>query len=159
MILLLALGVAGYEKASEMVRANCRGRTGAPNVLVIVMDTVRYDSFVRSETGSLTPNLDRIATQGVRFENVWSSSSWTLPSQASILTGLYPDQHGADWPRLKLDAGQPTLAAFFSRQGYAAGAFSGNSAWIAPSTWDEASCASTRTSSRISCGAPHMAVR
>ncbi len=133
-ILLLVLGVAGYEKAAEWWRANRlpAARAGAPNVLVIVMDTVRYDSFVRSVAGPLTPNLDRIAAQGVRFDNAWSSSSWTLPSQASIMTGLYPYQHGADWPHLNLDATQPTLATFFSQQGYATGAFSGNSAWIAP---------------------------
>jgi len=133
-ILLLVLGVAGYEKGSEWWRANRLpiARAGAPNVLVIVMDTVRYDSFMRSDTVSLTPNLDRIAAQGVRFENAWSSSSWTLPSQTSIQTGLYPYQHGADWPGLKLDAALPTLATFFGQQGYVTGAFSGNSAWIAP---------------------------
>ncbi len=133
-ILLLVLGVAGYEKAAEWWRADRlpAARAGAPNVLLIVMDTVRYDSFVRSAAGSLTPNLDRMAAQGVRFENAWSSSSWTLPSQTSILTGLYPYQHGADWPSLKLDATRPTLGTFLSEQGYATGAFSGNSAWITP---------------------------
>jgi arylsulfatase A-like enzyme len=104
----------------------------APNVLMIVLDTVRHDRFAPSVNDSLTPNLNQIAAQGIRYENAWACSSWSLPSQVSLLTGLYPHEHGADWPGLALDKAVPTLDSFLFSHGYVTGAFSGNSAWITP---------------------------
>ncbi|MBI4589075.1 MAG: sulfatase, partial [Candidatus Rokubacteria bacterium] len=134
--LLLAAwaGVAVYDKAREMwlFRHLPPAEADAPNVLLIVLDTVRRDSVGRPAERSLTPNLDRIAAGGVRFENAWVTSSWSLASQASILTGRYPHEHGADWPDFRLDDRYPTLAEFFSRRGYVTGAFSGNAAWVTP---------------------------
>jgi arylsulfatase A-like enzyme len=43
-----------------------------------------------------TPNLDRFSREGVVFKNAYAANSWTLPSHASIFTGLYPSKHGAD---------------------------------------------------------------
>jgi arylsulfatase A-like enzyme len=78
----------------------------------------------------LTPNIDRLTTLGVSFTNAWATSSWSLPTQATILTGRYPHEHGADWPGFVLSA--PTLSEYFARRGYVTGAFSGNAAWITP---------------------------
>ena len=64
--------------------------SNAPNVLVIVVDTLRADHV--SSYGyarSTTPNLDRVAEQGVLFENAISTCSWSLPSHVSLLTGRY----------------------------------------------------------------------
>jgi arylsulfatase A-like enzyme len=76
--------------------------------------------------------LDQITAKGVSFENAWSTTSWSLPSQASILTGRYSHEHGSDWPRLELEEKYPTLGEFFSRRGYVTGAFSGNASWVTP---------------------------
>ena len=68
---------------------------GTPNVLVIVVDTLRADHV--SSYGyahPTTPNLDRLAQQGVRFDNAISPCSWSLPSHVSLLTGLYEFEHG-----------------------------------------------------------------
>jgi arylsulfatase A-like enzyme len=97
-----------------------------------VLDTVRYDRFTRPASHSLTPHLDRITAKGLSFENTWSTTSWSLPSQASILTGRYPHEHGADWPRLELDEKYPTLGEFLAEHGYVTGAFSGNASWVTP---------------------------
>ncbi|MCI0413625.1 sulfatase [bacterium] len=102
----------------------------AANVLVIVLDTVRYDRM-KAES-MLTPHLNSIANEGIRYENAWSTTSWSLPSQASILTGVYPHQHGADWPQLKIREEIPVLAEYFSQKGYVTGAFSGNASWVTP---------------------------
>ena len=62
-----------------------------PNVLLIVMDTVRADHL--SSYGyhlPTTPNIDRIAKQGILYENAITPGSWTLPSHATLFTGLYP---------------------------------------------------------------------
>jgi arylsulfatase A-like enzyme len=140
---LTLLGLAGGMSASPLLSAcvetaapsppTTRTPSAAtPNVLVIVLDTLRYDRFTRPAEQSLTPNLDRLTENGVRFENAWATSSWSLPAQASILTGRYAHEHGADWPGLRLDGQHPTLAEFFARQGYVTGAFSGNASWVSP---------------------------
>lgn len=134
LIVTAALGVSGYEWAAEvwLFRQLPAAPGGAANVVVIVLDTVRYDKFIRPGGRSLTPRLDKIMAKGVSFENAWSTTSWSLPSQASILTGRYPHEHGADWPRLELDEKYPTLGEFFAGHGYVTGAFSGNASWVTP---------------------------
>ena len=133
-IILLAVGVHGTKTVYESQRY--RNLPAAPensaNVILIVMDTVRYDRFLLPPEQTLTPNLDALAASGLRFTNAWPTTSWTLPSHASILTGNYPHQHGADWPELKLDPTLPTLGEYFSAKGYVTGAFSGNSSWVTP---------------------------
>jgi arylsulfatase A-like enzyme len=133
-LLVIGLGVANYEKIRESWPHRQLPTPSGPrvNVLLIVMDTVRYDSFTRSAQKSLTPNLNHIVAKGISFDNAWATSSWSLASQASILTGRYPHEHGADWPHFMLDPKYPTLAEFFTSQGYVTGAFSGNSAWVTP---------------------------
>ena len=67
----------------------------APNVVLIVIDTLRADhlSFYGYEKNT-TPFLSQLAEAGVVFEHVRSTSSWTAPGTASIVTSLYPVQHG-----------------------------------------------------------------
>jgi arylsulfatase A-like enzyme len=104
---------------------------GAPNVLIIVMDTVRADHL--SALGyerNTSPNLDRLAAQGVLFENAFSTSSWTLPAHASLLTGRFPFEHGAEV--MAYDGRYPTLAEEFRRRGYRTGAFSANTFFFIP---------------------------
>jgi arylsulfatase A-like enzyme len=134
LLIAVGLGVTTYETIREswLYRQLPTPAAGQANVLLIVMDTVRYDSFARPAEQSLTPHLDQIVAKGMRFENAWATSSWSLASQASILTGRYPHEHRADWPDFELDPKYPTLAQFFERQGYVTGAFSGNSAWVTP---------------------------
>jgi arylsulfatase A-like enzyme len=107
----------------------------APNVLVIVVDTLRADHL--SSYGyarPTTPNIDRVATQGVLFENAVATSSWTFPSHASLLTGRYQYEHGMDKIR-EMPAvggevfsanGLPTLGEALMQKGYRTGAFSAN---------------------------------
>ena len=67
----------------------------APNVLVLVIDTLRADRLsMYGHDRETSPFLDQLASRGVVFERAWSTSSWTAPSTASIFTGLYPNQHG-----------------------------------------------------------------
>lgn len=134
LIVIAALSVSGYEWLREfwLFRRLPVTMAGAVNVLVIVLDTVRYDRFTGFADHSFTPRLDQITAKGVSFENAWSTTSWSLPSQVSILTGRYPHEHGADWPRLQLEDKYPTLGEFFSKRGYVTGAFSGNASWVTP---------------------------
>ncbi len=96
---------------------------GSPNILVIVVDTLRADHL--SGYGyfrATSPNLDRTAQQGVLFDSAFSASSWTLPSHASLLTGRYPHEHGAELNYY--DGRYPTIAQALRSEGYRTGAFS-----------------------------------
>lgn len=71
------------------------GDTRRPNVLLISVDTLRADHL--SSYGydrATSPNVDRLAKDGVVFEDAMSVTSWTLPSHLSILSSLYPQVHG-----------------------------------------------------------------
>lgn len=105
---------------------------GAPNVLVIVMDTARADHMsLHGYPRSTTPKLDRWAQRGTVFENAWSTTSWTHPAHASLLTGRPAYEHGADYGT-RLDARYPVLGEFFVSHGYRTAAFSANDIWISP---------------------------
>ena len=134
LIVTALLSVSGYDWLREIWSYHRLPAATAHgvNVLVVVLDTVRYDRFTRPAGQSLTPTLDQITSKGVSFENAWSTTSWSLPSQVSILTGRYPHEHGADWPQLELDEKYPTLPEFFGTHGYVTGAFSGNASWVTP---------------------------
>jgi arylsulfatase A-like enzyme len=97
-----------------------------PNVLVILVDTLRADHLSSYGYPRLTsPNLDRIARQGVLFESAFSTSSWTQPAHASMLTGRYTYEHGAELYK-RLDDRYPTIAEVLQARGYRTGAFSAN---------------------------------
>ncbi|HKI54098.1 MAG TPA: sulfatase [Anaerolineales bacterium] len=100
-------------------------QSGAPNVIVIVVDTLRADHLssygYERDTSSF---IDSLAQKGVRFENAISSGSWTQPSHASMLTGRYTyETHAEVKP---LDGTFPTISEVMQVQGYRTGAFSGN---------------------------------
>ena len=71
-------------------------RTGSPNILVISLDTTRADHLSIYGYGrDTTPRLAELAGDSLVFTNCVSTSTWTLPSHASLFTGLHPRTHGA----------------------------------------------------------------
>ncbi len=66
------------------------------DLILIVIDTVRADAFgCYGGRTDVTPNIDALAGDGVRFDQAIAHSPWTLPSVASLLTSTYPTTHGA----------------------------------------------------------------
>jgi arylsulfatase A-like enzyme len=105
---------------------NAESPAKAPNVVLIVLDTVRADSLTPyGADRDTTPNLARLARRGVLFEHARSTAPWTLPSHASLFTGRWPFELSADVGR-PLDASFPTLAEQLSDRGYATGGFVAN---------------------------------
>ncbi|MFO0954741.1 MAG: sulfatase, partial [Isosphaeraceae bacterium] len=98
----------------------------APNVLLLVLDNVRAESMsLYGHDRPTTPNLDRLARRGTVFNEARSTSSWTLPSHASLMTGRWCNELNFGFNRA-LDAAHPTLAEFLSRAGYVTAGFVGN---------------------------------
>jgi arylsulfatase A-like enzyme len=129
-VLTLALLVViqgGYWIGEQMAVRNLpQAKDSAPNVLVIVVDTLRADHLSLQGYERVTdPNLVRIASEGVMFENAYATSSWTLTAHASLFTGRWPYEHRADGGR-HLDDTYPTIAEALAARGYRTGAFNGN---------------------------------
>jgi len=92
-----------------------------PSVLLIGIDTMRADHLGAAGNDSIrTPHLDALARDGVRFAQARATAPWTLPSFASVFTGLWPGHHGAvGGDRTWLDSRHTTMAESFRAAGYA----------------------------------------
>jgi arylsulfatase A-like enzyme/Tfp pilus assembly protein PilF len=96
------------------------------NVLLVTLDTMRADAAGTYGGRAQTPNLDRLASLGLRFDAAHAHAVTTLPSHASILTGLNPPQHGIhDNNGYRLAPTFPTLASRLKGQRFATAAFVG----------------------------------
>ena len=79
-------------------------RSDAPNVLVIVLDTVRARNMsLYGYPLDTTPFLEQWARRGVTFDSAFSTSSGRSPAHASMFTGRFPDEMGADWLSARQD--------------------------------------------------------
>ena len=96
------------------------------NVLLVTIDTLRADALTIDGGPARTPNIDALAAAGIRFSFAHAHAVVTLPSHASILTGLLPYQHGyRDNTGFRLKARTDTLATRLKADGFATGAFIG----------------------------------
>jgi arylsulfatase A-like enzyme len=97
-----------------------------PNIVLIVMDTVRADHLsCYGHRNQTTPNIDRLASEGVIFENNYTVAPWTPPSHASIFTGKYPTYHRTLGKNLTLLGDNTTLAESLRDKGYLTVGFTG----------------------------------
>ncbi|MDO9693993.1 MAG: sulfatase [Candidatus Latescibacteria bacterium] len=112
-------------------------REGPPNLLLLAVDTLRADHMgAACAAGPLTPAMDAVARDGLRFADANAPAPWTLPSFASAFTGLMPCLHGAGMrggPRnmaqqapARLRDGATTLAGHLAGRGYRTGAIYSN---------------------------------
>ena len=84
------LGAAAAAIAGRLVGAGER-----PNVLLIISDQLHHAAFrVAGNRVIRTPNIDRLAQEGVRFQHALCPTPFCSPTRASLMTGLYPHQHG-----------------------------------------------------------------
>ena len=92
----------------------------APAVLLVTSDTHRADTtgVARSSVDVDTPNLDRLAAEGIYFEDCFSGSSITLPAHAAIFTSRNPRDTGVTDNQTPLSEDAETLAERFARAGY-----------------------------------------
>ena len=110
----------------------------AQNVVILCIDTLRADHVgAYGYERETTPFVDGLASGGAVFENAYAHSNWTVPSTASLLTSLYPSEHGAgiegevrllgeSTPVLQIRDKVETLATHLRRAGFRTGLFSAN---------------------------------
>ncbi|HEY4588491.1 MAG TPA: sulfatase-like hydrolase/transferase, partial [Thermoanaerobaculia bacterium] len=123
LLLLSLLAAPALPRQAEHAAAAQR----FPNVVILTIDTLRADHV--SAYGyhrPTTPNIDRLLAGGVRFTEARTVEPLTSPALASMLTSLYPHEHGATRNGLRLRPGLPSVARALGRRGYQTAAFVGN---------------------------------
>jgi len=123
-----ALAVSAVPSLHARFGERSRGAqvAGAPNVLFLILDTVRAQDLSLYGYGRLTsPEIERLASTGVTFDRAMAPAPWTLSSHASMFTGVAPDRLSADF-HAPLDAASPTIAEVLGARGYATGGFVAN---------------------------------
>lgn len=112
-----------------LIFAGCSEPPNKPNVVLIIIDTLRADHLgcygYQRET---SPHIDSLAASGIMWTRAQAQCSWTLPSIASIFTGLSQRSHGAcksseDKCNYGLDPDFPTIPSLLSDAGYNTAAF------------------------------------
>ena len=109
-------------KATEPIAS---GALRGANVLLVTIDTLRTDHVgAYGSARGLTPTIDRLAAEGLRFETTYAHVPLTLPSHTSLMTGAYPFVNGVrDNGSFRFDGSRPTLASTLKAAGYRTGAF------------------------------------
>jgi len=119
LLLTVALGILGWATLNHArAQASRRGRS----IILIGIDTLRADCTCLNSPGehsrALTPNLQAFGAHGTVFSNAVAQAPWTLASFASVVTGLYPGEHGAEHLTSTLAPPQTTLAEVLREAGY-----------------------------------------
>jgi arylsulfatase A-like enzyme len=125
------VGIEGGTWLTERVRTSRLpvAQASDPNVLVVVIDALRADRLgTYGYPRATSPTIDRLAAEGALFENAFSTTSYTLPSHASMLTGRYPRDHKVDGGTSHNDPLKniAVLPGELLARGYRTAAFSGN---------------------------------
>jgi arylsulfatase A-like enzyme/Flp pilus assembly protein TadD len=120
----VCLLLAGCSSSPLLGPGEAEGRPGS-SLLLITLDTTRADRLgAYGGDPAISPSFDALARRGILFESCDSASPLTLPSHATLLTGLYPPSHGLRTNgRGRLPESIPTLATLLSDHGFRTAAF------------------------------------
>lgn len=139
--ILQAAGASAAGLAAGAAGLSIISRRRPEHFFLIVADAMRADVIGKVVNGrEVTPNINRIASGGLYFENAYSAAPGTKFSMASILSGMYPPGHGIEHPRFTLPE-CTTLQGFLkSRGSFTAGVVT--NPYLAPEIGPESSLAS-----------------
>ncbi|MGB5660378.1 MAG: sulfatase, partial [Thermoanaerobaculia bacterium] len=125
---LLATGLALLACGSETSESTSSGVRDPnvleqPSILLITLDTTRADALGLEADKVDTPALDALAARGKVFSQAYATAPMTLPAHTSILTGLYPTEHGIHENGRRFADSERLLATRVERLGYKTAAF------------------------------------
>ncbi|MCB1057694.1 MAG: sulfatase [Acidobacteria bacterium] len=122
--LLLVVGVGACRDTSKPASEPRR-----PNVLLLSVDTLRADHLgCYGYPKDTSPRLDRLAAEGIRYQTVWAPAPWTLPSHATMLTGVHAYDLGMRHKSSAIPEAAPHLAVALHDAGYDTAAWVDSSA-------------------------------
>ncbi|HEY7500013.1 MAG TPA: sulfatase-like hydrolase/transferase [Vicinamibacterales bacterium] len=121
-VLAAALTLAACQR--EPARSGAaRSSSAPPSILLVTLDTTRADAIGPDARGVETPAFNALAARGRRFRYAYATVPETLPSHASMMTGLYPAGHGVHENARFLSAQHPLIAERLKGAGYRTSAF------------------------------------
>jgi arylsulfatase A-like enzyme/Tfp pilus assembly protein PilF len=121
---VLAMGVAAAAACGSGPTADRRAIVErSPSILLVTLDTTRADAIGPDAIGVNTPAFNALAARGRRFTQAYAPVPETLPSHASMLTGLYPAGHGVHENGRVLSQAVPLLPERLKQAGYRTAAF------------------------------------
>jgi arylsulfatase A-like enzyme len=91
---------------------------GRPNVVLLVIDSLRKVSLGQGPGYPRTPFLDSLSSRTISFARAHATECWTLPTHLSMFTGLLPSEHGAHFRSMAYTGKAPTIAEILSEGGY-----------------------------------------
>lgn len=104
--------------------------TETPNIIILLLDTARAQNFsLYGYCRPTSPHLEALARDSVTYEQAIAPACWSLPSQVSLLTGMFPAKHGAHELHLAYDHRYPMLPEVLQEAGYTTVGISTNS-WM-----------------------------
>ncbi len=126
---IFSFAPSGADPDGELAPANPAdgAPAGAPDVVLVVIDTLRSDVLgAYGDKGGLTPNIDKLASDGVLFEQYITQASWTRASFASLYSSMLPSGHNCILKAEALPDDVFTLAEAMDAHGYATGGLPNN---------------------------------
>ena len=135
LLLLSGLACSLSPESDEVLSETSAAGPEPPLVILISLDTLRADHLGSYGYPEFTsPTLDAFAAEGTLFEDASAPAPWTLPSHASMLTGLYPLEHGVVTAETVLPQEVDTLASLLEAEGFETAAVV-NSTWLTQKTF------------------------
>ena len=119
-LVLLLVGLVACSSSDNRTE-NTTTQPPRPNILFILADDMGYGDpgCYNPESKIPTPNIDRLAAEGVRFTDAHAPGPWCVPSRYGLLTGQYPIRAQLNWQeRALIDPQQLTIASLLRRNGY-----------------------------------------
>jgi arylsulfatase A-like enzyme len=124
-VFICSVGAGASVNCALAVRRPMADADGRPNVLFVLTDQERYDYSAPDGPPVETETIDRLSSEGIRFERAFTPISICTSARASLLTGLFPHGHGmlnnsheADAIRANLSPEIPTFSEALAESGY-----------------------------------------
>ena len=131
LLVVVTVNVGGVLRERTRLGALTSSLQGAPNVLLLILDTVRAANMsLYGYSRETTPNLELLAENGVTFDRAIATSPWTLPSHVSMFTGRLPYEFNTNF-LIPYGGEHTTLAEHLSDRGYMTAGFAGNLVYCA----------------------------
>lgn len=119
-----SLGIASLASIPSLAQRSATFRQQTPNVILILMDDMGYGDIGRTGANQYkTPNLDKLACQGIQFTYYYTPQAVSSASRAGLMTGCYPNRVGISgalmpWAKTGLNPDEKTIADVLKSKGY-----------------------------------------
>jgi arylsulfatase A-like enzyme len=121
---VIGLGVISLTTIQASAQKSARIKPSTPNIVLILMDDMGYGDIGRTGANQYeTPNINRLASQGMQFTWYYSPQAVSSASRAGLLTGCYPNRIGISgalmpWAQVGINSDETTIAEILKQKGY-----------------------------------------